>query len=131
MTNKKIAAFILISCFASPLHAAKYKIHWYLGHSNLDFFEEAAANFKRMVETGSHGDIEVEVVTAASDAGQDNSAQSPSSPEIAAKVEKGEIEMGHSFTDVMGGLDHRLWAFEAPYLFRNYRHMEGVLEGPV
>jgi TRAP-type C4-dicarboxylate transport system substrate-binding protein len=39
--------------------------------------------------------------------------------------------MGHSFVDVMGSLDPRLHAFEAPYLFRGYRHMEGVIEGPI
>ena len=38
--------------FAPSAHAeAKYKIRWYLGHKNLDYFEEAALNFKKEVET--------------------------------------------------------------------------------
>jgi TRAP-type C4-dicarboxylate transport system substrate-binding protein len=117
--------------FSSPAHAAKYQIHWYLGHQNLDYFEQAAADFKKNVETASHGDIAVQIVTAASDRAGDGAAQSPTTPEIATKVEKGEIEMGHSFTDVMGAVDPRLYAFEAPFLMRDYRHMEGVFEGPV
>jgi len=125
------AAFglLVLAFFASPVHAAKYKINWFLGHPNLDYFEEAAANFKRTVETGSHGDISVEIVT------KSDAAQSPikdrTGPEIAAAVAAGEAQMGHSFTDVMGGMDARLWAFEAPYLLRDYRHMEGVIEGPI
>ena len=109
---------------AAPAHAAKYKIHWYLGHPNLDAFEEAAANFKKDVETRSKGDIEVQIITAA----QDGAA---SGPEIATKVENGEVEMGHSFTDVVSSFDKRLMAFEAPYLMRDERHMEGIIEGPV
>lgn len=111
----------VLASLASPVHAAKYNIQWFLGHRNLDYFEEAAADFKKTVEAGSHGDISVKIVTMDEDAG----------PEIAAAVAAGKAEMGHSFTDVMGGMDSRLWAFEAPYLIRDYRHMEGVIEGPV
>ncbi len=120
----------LLVGLATPSHAAKYKIRWLLGHQNLDYFEEAADNFKKTVEAGSHGDIQVEVVTA-----RDNSLETKTAgkglPEIAVKVENGEAEMGHSFVDVMGAVDNRLYAFEAPYLFRDYSHMEGVFEGPV
>lgn len=117
----------LLACPTSAVHAAKYKIHWLIGHQNLDYFEEAAMDFKKAVETGSHGDIEVHITTAASD----EVPLAWSASEIADKVAKGEAEMGHSFTDVIGNLDHRLWAFGAPYLFRDYRHMEGVFEGPL
>lgn len=116
----------LLGGLTGTAHAAKYKIHWYLGHANLDYFEAAAADFKQVVETRSHGDISVEIVPAALDA-----AHTAAASGIADKVERGEIEMGHSFTDVVGSMDPRLYAFEAPYLFRDYRHMEGVFEGPV
>ncbi len=118
-----VLAVLFAAVAASPSHAAKYKIHWYLGHPNLDAFEEAAADFKKAVEKGSKGDISVEIVTAAPDANDSSS--------IAAKVASGEVEMGHSFTDVVSAVDPRLMAFEAPYLLRDDRHMEGVLEGPV
>lgn len=130
---KNLSARVLFGIFsvalaAGPVQAAKYQIHWLLGHKNLDYFEEAALEFKNAVEAGSNGEIAVDIVTQA----DDHKAQGPNqSPEIAAMVAKGEVEMGHSFTDVMGGLDRRLHAFEAPYLFRGYRHMEGVFEGPL
>lgn len=116
-------AIVLFAGPASLADAATYKIHWYLGHKNLDYFEQAAADFKKEVETRSHGDISVEIITAANDEGQ--------GAEIASKVESGQAEMGHSFADVMGRVDPRLYAFEAPYLMRDYRHMESVIEGPV
>jgi len=114
-----------------PALAAKHAIRWHLGHKNLDYFEEAAKEFKRNVEIGSNGEIAVEIVTAAADEVPGGTTQGVSSPEIAAEVEKGEIEMGHSFTDVVGSIDPRLRAFEAPYLMRDYKHVEGVIEGPV
>jgi TRAP-type C4-dicarboxylate transport system substrate-binding protein len=132
-TSRKAAAgllLVLIAGVARPAHAAKYKINWYLGHPVLDYFEEAAASFKKVVETGSRGDIEVKIIKA-TDGSRDGATESPSSPEIAAMVERGDAEMGHSFTDVMGPIVPQFYAFEAPYLFRDYRHMEGVFEGPV
>lgn len=132
-TTEKASAggvlLLLLACAASPAHAAKYKIRWLLGHPNLDYFEEAAADFKKAVEAGSHGDIQIDIIKAHSDSPGDK--QGHGEPEIAAAVAKGEAEMGHSFADVAGEVDHRLWSFEAPYLFRDYRHLEGVFEGPV
>lgn len=120
--------FILVAALAMPAHAApKYKIHWLIGHQNLDFFEDAALDFKRTVETKSHGDIEI-IIEKTGDSG---GTAKLSSSEVGDAVAKGEAEMGHSFTDVMGAIDPRLYAFEAPFLIRDYRHMEGVIEGPI
>jgi TRAP-type C4-dicarboxylate transport system substrate-binding protein len=134
-TGKWVVAVLLSAAMgaSAPLRAQstpkpKYKVRWLLAHRNVDFFEEAAQNFKRNVETGSHGDIAVEIVTAPGD-GQDSS--SVSAEDIPVKVSKGEAELGHSFVDVAAVLDPRLYAFEAPYLFRGYEHMEGVFEGPL
>lgn len=128
MNRRSQAVFLLlalVTALAAPARAATYHIRWYLGHKNLDYFEEAARDFKKVVETGSKGDIDVTIVLKAND--------DPQGPDhvskIAAEVASGKIEMGHSFLDVMG--DPRLHAFEAPYLMRNYRHVEGVIEGPV
>ena len=113
---------------ATPAQAAKYKVRWLIGHYNLDYFEEAARSFKASVEKGSHGDIEVQIIPAVNPWGNTSGRETP---EIALQVAKGEGEMGHSFTNVMGELDHRLWAFDLPYLFTGYLHLEGVFEGPM
>jgi TRAP-type C4-dicarboxylate transport system substrate-binding protein len=121
----------------SPLQAGfgvgrsepKYKIRWLIGHPSTDFFEEAAANFKKTVESKSHGEISVEIVTNENQ-WEDRIAGTPG-PEIAEQVASGKAEMGHSFTDIMGGMDHKLWAFDLPYLFRDNQHLEQVFEGPI
>jgi TRAP-type C4-dicarboxylate transport system substrate-binding protein len=125
---RTLIAALTLCTLAAPLHAAKYNVRWHLGHANLDYFEQAAAEFKQAVEKGSHGEIAVEIVTAPKD--EDSLLSTTASPEIAGLVAKGDIEMGHSFTDVMSGMDPKLMAFEAPYLMRGYRHMEGIFEGP-
>jgi C4-dicarboxylate-binding protein DctP len=127
--SRLFLAFALALSAALPADAApKHKIKWMIGHVNLDYFEEAAEAFKKTVETESKGDVSVEIVTADAEALR---LEGRTDAEIAATVGKGEAEMGHSFADVMGAVDPRLMAFEAPYLFRGYRHMEGVFEGPV
>jgi C4-dicarboxylate-binding protein DctP len=128
--NRRSQQILVFSAFlislAAPARAATYKIRWYLGHQNLDYFEEAAKDFKKTVEAGTKGDVSVDIVLQATD---DARPGQPS--DVAAKVASGEIEMGHSFVDVMGSVDPRYMAFESPYLFRGYRHMEGAFEGPV
>lgn len=120
-----LVALILVG-IAAPLQAATYKVQWLLGHKNLDYFEEAAVAFKNAVETGSGGDIQVDIKAQAAD-----EPGRPGQTAVADRVAAGEAEMGHSFADTLGGLDPRMHAFEAPFLFRGYRHMEGVIEGPV
>jgi TRAP-type C4-dicarboxylate transport system substrate-binding protein len=112
-----VALFMSLSSAAAPSRSPKYKIRWLVGHQNLDYFEDAALAFKSTVETKSHGDIQVDIVKTGD--------------QVPGVVAAGEAEMGHSFTDTMGSLDPRLYAFEAPYLMRGYKHMEGVIEGPV
>lgn len=114
---------------AAPARAAEYKIRWLIGHPDLDYFGASAQKFKEAVEQGSHGKIEVEIVPAKNP--WENSPSGRANPEIAGKVGRGEAEMGHSFTNVMGKVDPRLMAFELPYLFHSYGHLEGVLEGPI
>lgn len=121
---------LVLSAAATPAHAAKYQIKWLLGHPNLDYFEEAARNFKTTVEKESKGEIAVEIVTAEKEALGDAS-QAKADPAIAGLVAKGEAQMGHSFANVLADVEPSMLAFEAPYLFRGYRHMEGVFEGPV
>ena len=125
MNSTVLAAFaLLLSAAAVPAEAAKYKMRWVLAHQNLDYFEEAAANFKDIVEKGSKGEISVSIETA-----KETPARAKDRPE--SMVADGRAEMGHSFTESMGSVDPRYWAFEAPYLMRSYEHMEGVIDGPV
>ncbi len=121
--------FAALACGAAPARAAEYKIRWLIGHPDLDYFGESAQKFKNAVEQGSGGKIEVEIVPAKNP--WEDSPQGRANPEIAAKVGKGEAEMGHSFTNVLGKIEPRLWAFDLPFLFQGYGHLEGVLEGPV
>ncbi len=121
-----LAAFLLSALpTAAPAAPPKHKIRWLIGHYNLDYFEDAARSFKAAVEKGSDGEISVEIVPAANPWG-DNRREAPT---IARQVAAGEGEMGHSFTNVMGEFDSRLWVFDMPYLFDGYLHLEGVFEG--
>ncbi len=114
MKTREMAAsgslLVLLVGLAIPAHAAKYKIHWLIGHQNLDYFEDAALDFKRTVETKSHGDIEIIIDKT----GETGGSAKQSAEQVGAAVAKGEAEMGHSFTDIMGKVDPQLYAIEAP-----------------
>lgn len=125
--HRTLAGLLILglALLAGSAEAADHTLRWHLGHENLDYFEEAALDFKKAVEKGSGGALEIEIVLKA----KDGAAAGPDA--IAAKVAAGEVEMGHSFTDIIGGVDGSFHAFEAPFLLRGYRHLEGVFEGPV
>ncbi|MDX6768710.1 MAG: TRAP transporter substrate-binding protein [Elusimicrobiota bacterium] len=128
--HRLVIASLLLLAAGAPASAEKRNIKWMIGHVNLDYFDEAAKAFKGTVEAASNGEVTVDIVTADAEA-LNLSSDGRVDAAIAAVVGSGEAEMGHSFADVMGAADPRLMAFEAPYLFRGYRHMEGVIEGPV
>ena len=117
-----VAAVFTLALGAVPSSAAKRKVTWLLAHENIDYFRDAADHFKKIVEEGTKGELEVSIVVA----GRTEDG-SPASPE--RDVASGKAEMGHSFADSVGGVDPRFLVFEAPYLMRDYRHMEGVIEG--
>jgi TRAP-type C4-dicarboxylate transport system substrate-binding protein len=134
LTKIAVVASFLFACLITPFagsvtsaQAAKYKIRWLITHQTLDYFNAAALNFKKDVEQGSNGEISVEIETAA----LNDKSQAEVAAQIAGQVASGEAQMGHTFTNILGELDHRMWAFDLPYLIEGYGHQEAVFEGPL
>lgn len=124
------AVAFFLSAWAGPAGAQeKFKIKWLIGHPSTDYFEDAARYFKTTVERESRHEIVVQI-KADENQWEDLGKGTPG-PEIARAVARGEAQMGHSFTDIMGGLDPRMHAFDLPFLFRDYEHQEQVFEGPI
>ena len=109
--------------------APRHRITWLIGHENTDYFHDAAYAFRRAVEKGTDGRITVDIQPNASK--WESEGRGVPGSEIAQAVARGDAEMGHSFTNVMGAMDRRLWVFDMPFLFRDYAHLEGVFEGPL
>ena len=116
------AAVLLAAALAVPVHAAKYKIVW-IGND----VQKGTAGFQDAIAQGSHGDIQVDIKQDRWPEPNDAEAD----PALAKMVQAGEAQMGQSYLEVVGALDPKLWAFEAPFLFRDYDHVEKVIEGPV
>lgn len=123
-----VAFLFALLCSALPAEAAKHHIR-FLGHPSRGYFEETALRFKEVVEKESRGEISVEIVRPVAEPTEQ--ALPGLEIDFVHTVAKGEAEIGHSYTNVLGSVDRRFLAFDLPYLFRDYRHLEGVYEGPM
>lgn len=108
---------------------ALYTIRWVLAHDPPAVFEDAAEWFCETVRERTGGDVEVELATTKEfDIAR---GKKHSQTELIACVERGEIEMAHTYVSALGAFHNKLWAVELPFLFRDYGHAGKVLQGPI
>jgi TRAP-type C4-dicarboxylate transport system substrate-binding protein len=120
-----LAAASLLTA-AAPARAEKIRLRWLLAHPTLESFVEAADAFKKKVEGGRGGAVEVELVTAP----KPPAGPPPGEASTVERVARGEAELGQSFTEDLQAAEPALAVFTAPWLFRGDRHYEGVFDGP-
>lgn len=127
MVLRFLLVLFLLSLSAAPaLAAPKYKIRWLVAHGPYNLIEEATHKFADQVKSESNGEIEVEVVIPG------GFHDGLSSPSVALNsLAKGEFEMSQIYTTQIGGVDHRLWVLDLPFLFRSHEHASAVLDGPI
>lgn len=110
--------------------SARTVLRWVLAHEPPVVFEEAAAEFGRLLLEKTDGELAARLIMAdefAAARGQDFVGRT----ELVEMVQRGEIEMAHCYTAALGTVHGPLQAIELPFLFQSYEHAERVFEGPV
>jgi TRAP-type C4-dicarboxylate transport system substrate-binding protein len=107
--------------------APKYVIRWVLAHEPAGVFARAAAQFGRLVNKESNGDIVVKVVHVAKFGNRGYVSPRYAIHAVAA----GRVEMTQDYTTALGHLSHPLWVLDMPYLFPNHAQAAKVLDGPI
>jgi TRAP-type transport system periplasmic protein len=129
LTILALASFLLPSIAPAGDEGDKktYKIRWVLAHEPVDVFARAAKHFSEYLAKKSGGAISVEVI----DSRSINEGQVYSPNKVAELLSRGEIEMSQTYTTDLGTRDPNFWALDLPFLFKDHKHAEQVLEGKV
>ena len=107
------------------------KIRWVLAHEPVGLFRRAAVNFAHEVESRSHGQIKVEVLTTPEYAAKYADNKTLHQYDVIDAVRTGAIEMSQTYTTSLGMLNSDMYVLDLPYLFRDHKHAQKVLEGKV
>ena len=123
---KSLAAFgvaaMLLPLFAGTADAAKYTIRLALIAAAGQPIEQGAQLFKKRVEEGSNGAIEVKIFPGGQLGGE---------IQLQDSVSTGIIQMASIGTPVMSGKLKKLDILNMYYLWRDREHMKKVLQGAI
>ncbi len=107
--------------------AETFKIRWLLAHDPVKAFDDAAQKFKSTVEKRTNGNVTVQITTL-KEAGLNGELSQAKSFEM---LKSGEFEMCQTFGTFLGTKNPKFWVFDMPFLFRDYKHAERVITGPI
>lgn len=129
----KSITFLLMFSFISLAHASEqgsYKIKWVLAHEPIGLFKEAANVFSKEVTTKTKGKITFEILTMAEYEAK-YSHKKISYTEFLKELQSGSIEMSQTYTTELGKLNNTFYVLDLPFLFRDHKHAQKVLEGKI
>lgn len=129
---KTLAFFLLLSLFTIA-HASEqgtYKIKWVLAHEPIGLFKEAANVFSKEVTQKTKGKVTFEILTMAEYEAK-YSHKKVSYTEFLNELQNGSIEMSQTYTTELGKLNNSFYVLDLPFLFRNHKHAQKVLEGKI
>lgn len=114
--------FLQTSAQAKPI-----QIKWLVADDPIGVFNQTAVAFKKEIESESKGEIQVQLKSSKKD---QNQRWFPI--RVLRKVMKGkQYHMAQSFVSTLGIYSNPLWALEAPFLFRDYEHVEKVIASSI
>lgn len=129
----KTLAFLLLLSLFTVAHASEqgsYKIKWVLAHEPIGLFKEAANVFSKEVTQKTKGKVTFEILTMAEYEAK-YSHKKVSYTEFLNELQNGSIEMSQTYTTELGKLNNSFYVLDLPFLFRNHKHAQKVLEGKI
>lgn len=107
------------------------KICWVLAHEPYDLFLRAAEKFSADVKEKTNGEIEIEVLGLSEYSDRYLEGQHLDRYKIRELVDSGVIEMSQMYTTTLGLVDQDMFVLDMPFLFRDHKHAEKVLDGDI
>jgi TRAP-type transport system periplasmic protein len=128
MEMKKILTMVLAALFAMAMAGtafAQYKAAMKLASvTPVDhFYNVGARKFAELIKERSNGRIDIKVYPA----GQLGKGER----EITEAVQQGAVEMLITSTGPMGGFSPSINILDFPFLFRDFSHVDLVMDGPI
>lgn len=124
-----LAMLIAVLCVGAVVAGnrpqADYDIHLIVAHDPPPpYYMQSMKQFADEVESGTDGHVRVQVLTS-------RQYGSIDMLELTRALAAGKFEMSAATTNALGYVNPDFWAYEMPYLFQSYGHVERVIDGPV
>ncbi len=107
------------------------KVRWVLAHEPIDLFLRAANRFAEEIAKTTGGALDIEVMTLSQYSDRYADGRVVTKHELLDLMESGEIEMSQMYTTTLGKFSKDMFALDMPFLFRDHKHAEMVLEGHI
>jgi TRAP-type C4-dicarboxylate transport system substrate-binding protein len=109
------------------------KIRWVIAHEPLSLFVRAANSFAKAINATTQTPLfEVEIMTLSQYAERYNKGMAVSKHDLLRLMDERKIEMSQMYTTWLAEKYHSdMHVLDMPFLFRDHRHAQDVLEGEV
>jgi len=109
---------------------ADIEIKWLIAHHPEKYFLTAANLFKNIVEEKSNGQITVTIITVPEKDLSKNQRVDLRNKAL-DMIRNGDIHMMQVYTDELAKYNSKLQIFDIPKLFRDYKHVDSVVDGNI
>jgi len=105
------------------------EIHWSIAHYPEHYFLKAATKFKEIVEERSGGELTVRITSIPDSDTEDTRYDVRDQAED--MLRNGEVTMMQMYTSALIKDNPNLEVLDVPLLFKNYEHIDAVVDGPI
>lgn len=107
------------------------KIRWVIAHEPIGLFLKVAERFTREVNEKTGGKFDIEVLSLSDYAAKYNNGKKITKDALLGLIDSGAIEMSHIYTTWLADHNKDLHALDLPFLFRDHKHADTVLDGEI
>jgi len=108
---------------------AEVEIRWMISHDPVRYFLQAANTFKEIVEKKSNGKITVRIITLPD--GVVGAQRIELRDKAKDLLREGQVDIMQSYTEELFGIEPKLEVLDVPLLFRDYDHVDAVVDGEI
>lgn len=107
------------------------KVRWVIAHEPIGLFLKVAERFSAEVNAKTGGQFDIEVLSLTDYTNKYNNGKRITKADLMALIDSGAIEMSHIYTTWLADYNQDLHALDLPFLFRDHKHADAVLDGTI
>lgn len=106
-------------------------IRWVIAHEPIDLFLRAAERFTQAVKTQTNGQLDIEILSLTEYSAKYNNGKKITKHDLLQLMEDGVVEASQMYTTWLGHYNKDMFVLDLPFLFRDHKHADIVLEGEI
>jgi TRAP-type C4-dicarboxylate transport system substrate-binding protein len=109
----------------------KKQVRWVIAHEPIDLFLRAAERFTKSVKEQTNGELDIEILSLTEYSEKYNGGKKVTKHDLLQLMEDGVVEASQMYTTWLGHYNKDMFVLDMPFLFRDHKHADRVLEGEI